>query len=90
MEKQQTFITVLEDAAGGLIDFERWDDKRAATVCRKVLELYNIHRPYHFLYKQGIERAASLAIYPTPDGYHKAADPVKRYARADLLQLIIE
>ena len=84
---QQTFIAILEDENKKMIDFERFADKRLATVTQKILSLYSENSSYYFLYRPNIEKASFLAIYETPNGYNDYIEKV-RYNHAELLQLI--
>ena len=53
MNKEQTFISILEDKDGNTIDFERWSYKKVAAVEKKVKKLYN---DYYGVYKEDIEK----------------------------------
>ena len=60
--KEQTFISIFEDANGRTVDFERWADKRLSTVKRKVFLLY---KKYPFMLRDITKKAVKLAIYQT-------------------------
>lgn len=71
MSKKMTFIIYLEDAAGNMVDFERWAFKKAKTCIDHMIELYKTYS----IYERSLAKAARVVCYPTPDGYNKA-DPV--------------
>lgn len=85
--KQQTFIVMLEDENRKQIAFERFNDKKLSTVTSKILALYSPNSSYHFLYKQDIEKCASLAIYETPNGGNDYIER-SRYSKAEFVQLL--
>ena len=69
---RQNFIVCLEDACGCTVEFERWPYKKAETCIQHMVELYGT---YPSLYSKGLNEAARVVCYPTPDGYTRA-EPV--------------
>jgi hypothetical protein len=71
--KKQTYISYLEDGNQKMIDFERWSHKRVETILSKLSELYK--NPFYQIYMQ---RAETISIYATPDGYNRDRNPILR------------
>ncbi len=61
--KEQTFIAKIYDAAGTCIDFERFTCKRAETVKKHMLRLFD-----NELYRICTRGAEKVVIYATPAG----------------------
>ena len=77
--KKQTFISYLKDAEGKTVNFERYAYKKAGTVYNNLKKYYaHLHSKWRFLYDQDINKTAYVAIYATPDGVNKEAEPVIR------------
>lgn len=71
--KVMTFITIIEDENGGMVDFERFYCKRQSTVERQIRELYTEHK---WIYKKYLEKGVRVACYRTPDGYNHEQTPI--------------
>ena len=65
--KKQTYITVYEDAAGKMTDFNRWSFKRAETCLKKEIDALKANSAYRFLQRD----ARTLKVIETPDGYNR-------------------
>lgn len=69
---KQTFISCVEDAAGKMIDFNRWTFKQPETIVRKYAEaIKKDSKFWRMIWRDGI----TLAIYATPDGYNTEKKP---------------
>lgn len=57
---KQTFLVYVKDASGKIITFERFGCKRAETVKKHMLQLFN-----NSLYRVCVKNAATFEIYKT-------------------------
>ncbi len=69
---KQTYISYLQDSNGNMITFERWAYKKPGTIIRALKQLYSTN----YIIKRDLERAKTVAIYATPDGYNRDSKPV--------------
>ena len=68
-----------KDAEGRTVNFERYAYKRAKTVYNNLKKFYaHLYDKWRFLYNDDITKADYVAIYATPDGVTKEAEPVIR------------
>lgn len=67
---KQNFIIRLEDAAGNMVDFERWPYKKVETCIRDMVDMY---RMYDRLFMPKLDKAYRVVAYSTPDGAHMEA-----------------
>jgi hypothetical protein len=81
---KQTYISYLEDEDGRMIDFERWAYKKVKTIEEKLKMLYQELSKCSF-YRSKLERAKTISVYATPDGYNKEEKPVSVLPISDIL-----
>ena len=77
--KQQTFIAFFLNAEKEKIDFERFSCKRAETVKKYIVQLWQSE-----LYRICTKGAETVTIYATPDGIHEQPHPVAVVNLADI------
>lgn len=83
---KQTFIILLENSDGQIIDFERWSYKKVRTCIDNMVELY---RTYPSLYVPKLQGADRVTAYPTPDGYNREA-PVWSVSKDEFLKMVLK
>lgn len=65
MAKTQTYIALIETAAGKMLTFDRWSYKRPETIVKKYAEAVEADLDFWCMIWKG---GANLALYATPDG----------------------